>query len=175
MRARLATVAAVLLLAGCHSGGTAPAKRPFAAYRQCLEQHGVEPRRGRAASTTTSEAGGSTTSTPSTTSTTSTPGTTSPDPGAFAAARQACRKLRPAGGLRSGGIASDARTAFRRCLADRGVTLPTEPTSAGPPPAAPRGGMLAGLNRNDPTVAAALSACRPLLAPASTTSSTRGK
>jgi hypothetical protein len=35
--------------------------------------------------------------------------------------------------------------------------------------------MLAGLNRNDPAVAAALSACRPLLAPGSTTTSTRPK
>ena len=163
--------AAMLLLAGCHSGPS-PAKRPFAAYRQCLEQHGVQPRGRRSATSTTLAAGGAATTS-----------TTRPDPAAFAAARQACRKLRPAGGLRTGGIGSGPRAAFRRCMGDHGVTLPTEPPGSAPAPTAPtgkgatttaplspsRGGMLAGLNRNDPTVAAALSACRSLLDNASTT------
>jgi len=179
MRATLATAAAVLLLAGCHSGGTAATKRPFAAYRRCLEQHGVEPRRRRDTSTTatTAPAGEATTS------------TTRADPAAFAAARQACRNLRPAGGLRAGGIGSGPRTAFRKCMTDHGVTLPTFGAGAGAGPTGPgagqgpttttnelghRGGMLAGLNRNDPMVAAALSACRPLLnAGSSTTTTTR--
>jgi hypothetical protein len=181
-RAVLAMVSGVLVLAGgCHSGGTPAAKRPFAAYRACLEQHGVEPRRRRDTSTTTAPAAGETTTS-----------TTRPDPAAFAAARQACRKLRPAGGLRAGGIGAGARAAFRKCMTDHGVTLPAEapgaggaPATTGPggerttttsgPSSVPRGGMLAGLNRNDPTVAAALSACRPLLnaASSSTTTTTR--
>ena len=173
-------VAGFLLAAGCHSGGTPAAKRPFAAYRQCLEQHGVEPRRRRDTSTTL--AGGETTTS-----------TTRPDPAAFAAARQACRKLRPAGGLRAGGIGTGPRAAFRKCMTDHGVTLPPEDagpgagaatsttaaggkhttTTATTAPAAPRGGMLRGLNRNDPTVAAALSACRSLLETSSSTTTTR--
>lgn len=164
--AALATVA-VLLVAGCHPGGTPAAKRPFAAYRQCLQEHGVQPRRHRD-TTTTAPAG----------RVAPTSGTTAPDPAAFSAARQACRKLRPAGGLRGGGLDPNARAAFRRCMTDHGVTLPTEPPGSTPPgsaAAAARGGMLAGLNRNDPAVAAALAACRPLLASASTTTSTRRK
>jgi hypothetical protein len=171
----------VLLLAGgCHSGGTPAAKRPFAAYRACLEQHGVQPRRRRDTSTSAAPAAGETSTS-----------TTRPDPAAFAAARQACRKLRPAGGLRAGGIGPGARAAFRKCMTDHGVTLPAEPPGAGGAPpttgpggerttttsgpsSVPRGGMLAGLNRNDPAVAAALSACRPLLnAGSSTTTATR--
>jgi hypothetical protein len=170
-------LAALLVLAGCHSGGTPAAKRPFAAYRQCLEQHGVQPRHRRGTSTTAAPAAGESSTT-----------TTRPDPAAFAAARQACRKLRPAGGLRAGGFGSGTRAAFRKCMADHGVTLP-EPGGAGvgattgsSEPAGkgattttttesnePRGGMLRGLNRNDPTVAAALAACRPVLNGSSTT------
>ena len=155
-------LAGIVVLPGCHSGGNAgpsSSDRPFTAYRQCLEQHGVTPRRrGAAASTTT----------------TANPANVA----AFAAARKACRKLRPAGGLRGGGINSDARAAFRRCMTDHGVTLPA-PGAAGPGPGgtaatpAPRGGMLNGLDRNDPTVAQALTACRSLLGPPSTTTSTR--
>ena len=163
-------------LAACSGGGPPPSKRPFAAYRQCLEQHGVTPRRPRATGTTTATTGASAPTT----------GTTNrPDPAAFAAARRACRNLRPAGGLRGGGINSGVRAAFRRCMSDHGVTLPgpgpggagTGTSGTGPGTTAtinaPRGGMLNGLDRNDPTVAAALSACRSLLGSASTTTSTR--
>jgi len=168
----VAVLAGVLLLGGCHSG-TPAAKRPFAAYRQCLLDHGVQPRGRRRGTSSTSAA-------PEASATT----TTRPDPAAFAAARQACRKLRPAGGLRSGGFGAGTRAAFRKCMADHGVTLPTEPPSAtsGPPPTAgkgtttttgavapSRGGMLAGLNRNDPAVSSALSACRSLLRSSTTT------
>lgn len=159
-------------LAACSSGGgSAPSSsnRPFAAYRQCLEQHGVTPRHPAAGP-------GNSTST-----------TGPPDVAAFAAARQACGKLRPAGGLRGGGIASKARTAFQHCMASHGVTLPgpasrtsSTGTSTGTGPDAgaggtpPRGGMLAGLDRHDPTVAKALAACRSRLGtPATSTSTTR--
>lgn len=157
-------VVLAVLLPACRSGpspSTAP-NHPFAAYRQCLQQHGVTPR-GRGANR------GSTSST--------SPG----DAAAFAAARKACAKLRPAGGLRGGGIDAKARADFRRCMTDHGVTLPTRNTSettgttgTGTTEASvPRGGMLRGLDRNDPNVAKALAACRPLLVPSSTTSSTK--
>ncbi|HEY4410197.1 MAG TPA: hypothetical protein VGO87_09955 [Acidimicrobiia bacterium] len=164
-------LAGLSLLAGCHSG-TPAAKRPFAAYRQCLQDHGVQPRNRRRGTSSTTAAAEATTT------------TTRPDPAAFAAARQACRKLRPAGGLRTGGFGSGPRAAFRKCMTDHGVTLPTEPRSvtSGPPPTKgkettttagavepSRGGMLAGLNRNDPAVRSALEACRPLLSASSTT------
>jgi hypothetical protein len=151
-------VASTFVLASCRSGaGPAPAasRHRFAAYRQCLEQHGV----------------------------------TRPPPGAdrrsispanaaaFAAARKACRSLRPAGGLRDGAIDSNARAAFRKCMTDHGVTLPA-PSAAGPGPgasSAARGGILNGLDRNDPAVAKALTSCRSLLVRPSTSTSTRPK
>jgi hypothetical protein len=165
-------LAGVLALAGCHSG-TPAAKRPFAAYRQCLQEHGVQPRGRRGNSSTTV----------ATVATDASTTTTRPDPAAFAAARQACRKLRPAGGLRTGGIGTGPRAAFRKCMGDHGVTLPTEPRGPAPAPssstgkgatttgpvAPSRGGMLAGLNRNDPAVSSALSACRSLLETTTTT------
>ena len=157
-------LAGIVVLPGCHSGGNAgpsSSDRPFTAYRQCLEQHGVTPRRrGAAASTTT----------------TANPANVA----AFAAARKACRKLRPAGGLRGGGFKSSTRAAFRKCMTDHGVALHIPPTAAsgktttsGTGAAVPRGGMLNGLDRNDPTVAKALTACRPLLVASSTTTTTK--
>jgi hypothetical protein len=164
-----------LALAGC-SGGPPASKRPFAAYRQCLQQHGVKPRRGRGATSSTEAGSGATTS-------------TTVDPAAFAAARQACRGLRPAGGLRGGGINSGARSAFRKCMADHGVTLPTfGPGGAGGPGTSGgagsgstttenalggRGGMLRGLDRHDPNVAAALRSCRSFLGTGSSTTTTK--
>jgi hypothetical protein len=156
-RARLSALIVVgsLLLVACRSGAgpSGASSRPFAAYRQCLERHGV---------------------------TRPVPGATrgSVDPAnraAFAAARHACASLRPAGGLRGGGIGSKPRSAFRKCMMDHGVTLPapgapvagTGTTSAAP---VPRGGMLNGLDRNDPAVAKALTACRSLLVPRTSTS-----
>ena len=150
-------VAGTIVLAACSSGGgPASSSRPFAAYRQCLEQHGVTPRAPGATRGSTNPANGA----------------------AFAAARQACRKLRPAGGLRGGGINSNARAAFRRCMMDHGVTLPA-PAASGTGPGTtsaapvPRGGMLKGLDRNDPAVAKALASCRSLLVSPPTSASTR--
>jgi len=160
MRSRLGLPVAVLaaLLAvsigGCRSGGgssAAPAHR-FAAYRQCLEQHGVTPHRRFDQGTTSS---------------------TDPASGAaFVAARQACAKLRPTGGLRTGSLSTHRRGAFRQCLKSHGVNLPTTTTAKGgaAAPQGGRGGMLANLDRNDPTVAAALQACRSqLVTPATPT------
>ena len=147
-----------LTLGACRSGtGSTPeaAGRRFAAYRQCLEDHGATPRaRG------TDPVTGNTA-----------------DAATFGAARRACRGLRPAGGLRGGGIDAGPRAAFRRCMADHGVTLPTAGLPAtGPGPKASggvaRGGMLNGLDRNDPVVAKALESCRSLLVAPSTSSTT---
>jgi len=160
-RTRLPVLGLAVLLAvalgGCRSGntGAAPPHR-FAAYRQCLEQHGVTPHRRIDQGTTSS---------------------TDPASAAkFVAARQACAKFRPAGGLRSTGLSTHRRGAFRQCLKDHGVALPTTTTSAkgtGNSSSGGRGGMLAGLDRNDPTVAAALRACRSQLVSPSTSTSTR--
>ena len=159
----LIVVVGTVALTACRSGGgsstsnsTANSKQTFAAYRQCLLQHGVTRR---------------------------TPGQTR-DPAqasAFSAARTACRKLRPAGGLRSGGFNSGTRQAFRKCMTDHGITLPhfgagsstTASTAAGA--SAPRGGMLAGLDRNDPNVRQALAACRALLIPSTTSTTAKRK
>ncbi|HZQ76386.1 MAG TPA: hypothetical protein VFE55_03585 [Acidimicrobiia bacterium] len=163
-RAGVLVVAGALLLAACHSGGsssssnsTANSKQEFTAYRQCLLQHGVTRR---------------------------TPGSTR-DPaqsGTFSAARKACRKLRPAGGLRGGGFDAGTRVAFRKCMTDHGVALPnfgaaagSSTTAASGAAPAPRGGMLAGLDRNDPNVRSALAACRSLLLPKTTTTTAKPK
>jgi hypothetical protein len=158
MRSRfgIPVVLLAVLLGGCRSGGgPAPSAHRFAAYRQCLEQHGVTAHRLIDQGTTSS--------------------TDPASAAAFVAARQACAKLRPAGGLRSSGLSTHRRGAFRRCLKDHGVTLPTTATTGAEGTAAPspggRGGMLAGLDRNDPSVAAALQACRSqLVSPATSTS-----
>jgi hypothetical protein len=155
MRSRLGLAAIVpavlltLLLAGCRSGGTSASDHPFAAYRKCLQDHGVTPHRRIDQGTT-----------PSTDPTTA---------ASFTAARQACAKVRPKGGLRGGQLSGQRRGAFRRCLQDHGVTLPTTTTGTGPPSSGARGGMLANINRNDPTVAAALKACRSQLVPPTST------
>jgi len=160
-RIRIPVVIPALVLAvvvgGCRSGGgQATPTHPFAAYRQCLEQHGVTPHRRVDQGTTSS--------------------TDPASAAAFVAARQACAHLRPAGGLRSGGLSTHRRGAFRRCLKDHGITLPTTTTGAkGTTPESPggRGGMLAGLDRNDPKVAAALGACRSQVVSPATSTSTR--
>jgi len=155
MRSRLGLSIVVLaaVLGGCRSGGGgSPSGHPFAAYRKCLEEHGVTPHRRIDLGTTSS---------------------TDPATAAsFTAARQACGKLRPKGGLRGGELSGQRRHAFRRCLQDHGVTLPTTTTLTGSPEG-PRGGMLANVDRNDPAVAAALRACRAQLIPTARTTSTR--
>jgi hypothetical protein len=81
-------------------------------------------------------------------------------------ARQACAKLRPAGGFGGGRFAA-AFQAFRTCMASHGVTIPaTRPTAPPSPPAsgAPRADrFLNGLNPDNPKVAVALKACQSKL------------
>jgi len=126
----------------------------FQAYRDCLSQHGVTlPTRptnqsgdSNASGSTRSGRGGGggfngQFSAP--------PGV---DQATFDAAQQACASLRPAGG--PGGRGGAAGAAYRSCLADHGVTVPST-SSGGPPPS---------IDRNDPNFAAANQTCRALLA-----------
>jgi hypothetical protein len=182
-RVRLATLggmlAAGLVLAACgggstHSAGasvapttttTVPGGRggaAFAAFTSCMSSHGISlPSRAR---TGPSGSGGTPPST--------TPGGTRPrggggfgfgggnfadrfntppagvDPTKYAAALTACRSKLPT--APAGGTNNSAFQAYRSCLSDHGVTLPAT-------------GRLGSINRNDPKVKAALTACRALL------------
>ncbi|HEY2833693.1 MAG TPA: hypothetical protein VGJ14_14785 [Sporichthyaceae bacterium] len=160
-RGTVALVAAVaMLVAGCGGGGgghsaAAPAaashptatKASFAEYRQCLAAHGI----ARATERPTARP---------------TPGLRRQlDPAqvqAFQAARQACQADRPAGGFRAGMFSHHQRSGIRECMKDHGITLPRPPMhpTAGPTPTEDRGGMFADLNRHDPAVQKALTACR---------------
>lgn len=82
------------------------------------------------------------------------------------AAMQACVSVRPTGGFGfGGGRGGTALVAFRNCMTQQGVTVPTaRPTSF--PTARPTNNAvryLGGLDPNDPKVAAALKVCSPLL------------
>lgn len=155
-------VLAAVLLAGCASGATAAkvaAASPtssatgFAAYADCLRQHGVTlPSRSPGAvrpSGTANRGGGF-------------GGNFAQNPQMQAAA-QACAALRPAGGAFGGGRGGTALAAFRTCMTQQGVTLPTTRPTA-PPTSTPSGARyLGGLDPADPKVAAALKVCSPLL------------
>jgi hypothetical protein len=168
---------ALLALASCggssHSANATPATTTptttaggrgggFAALRTCLQNHGItlatQPRRGGPPSTTPGETrpsgggffgggggGGGRGLTPP-------PGVSESK---FQAAIDACRSSLPNGGNR---LNSSAFAAYRSCLSDHGVTLPTAgstpATGSTPPPT---------INRNDPKVAAAMKACAALL------------
>jgi hypothetical protein len=150
------------LLAGCGSGSSvkitgAPS---LAAYRSCLEEHGV---------TYPTES-----PTPGAARPTRDPATVS----AFKKARKTCAALRPPGALRPSGLHEATREHFAQCMARHGVPLPEPSEPATPPPGdlqpsdsptAPRGGILTGLDRNDPNTKAALTACRSLLVVPQTT------
>ena len=84
------------------------------------------------------------------------------DQAKYDAARQACQDKLPQGGFGGGDSAArSARQAYRRCLADHGVQVPTTVTNnQGPPPT---------INRDDPAFAAADQVCRPLLPTTTTT------
>ena len=157
--------AALLLIAGCGQGksaaaaATAPSpsssgRSSITAYLTCLRQHGVNvPAARRAVRPTARPSGGF--SSPSS---------------AMLKARQACAKLRPAGGFGfgGGGRFAAAFQAFRTCMASHGETIPTTRPTAPPasPPAsgAPRADrFLNGLNPANPKVAAALKACQSRL------------
>jgi hypothetical protein len=143
----------------------------FAAYTDCLAKHGVTLPTGRpagAARPTGSRVPGSGFGGGGFGGLNATSGPT-------AAAVKACAALRPTGGFGGGGANSSAiasqLTAYRACLSDHGVTLPTAaPRSSGAPAAgasaAPgrRAGLggIGALNTADPKVAAAVKACAPL-------------
>lgn len=163
--ARTGAVGLVVLIAltGCGSTTTtqvtgAPS---LAAYRTCLQEHGD-----------TSRIAVSATGEPS-------PSAKPVSASTVRSARKACAALRPPGlALHPGGFRPSSRKRFEDCMAAHGVPLP-KPTvspapipsesspapipSESPEPDAPRGGMLSGLDRNDPKTAAALDACRGVL------------
>lgn len=153
--------AALLLIAGCGQAKSAAATAPsspssarssMTAYLTCLRQHGVNVPTTRPTARPTARPSG---------------GFGSPS-SAMLKARQACAKLRPAGGFGFGGGGFTAAfQAFRTCMVSHGVTIPTtRPTAPPSPPAsgAPRAfRFLNGLNRSDPKVAAALKACQSKL------------
>jgi hypothetical protein len=151
--------AALLLIAGCGQAKSAAATTPsspssartsITAYLTCLRQHGVNVPTARPTVRPTARPSG---------------GFGSPS-SAMLKARQACAKLRPAGGFGGGRFAA-AFQAFRTCMASHGVTIPaTRPTAPPSPPAsgAPRADrFLNGLNPGNPKVAAALKACQSKL------------
>jgi hypothetical protein len=137
------------------NGSSAPSSSSsgaLQAYRDCMSQHGVTlpaRNRGQSAGSSSSDASGSDQGGPGGGGF---GGQFSLPPGVdqatFDAAQQACASLRPTGGR--GGAAS---AAYRSCLADHGVTVPST-SSGGPPPS---------IDRNDPNFAAASQACRALL------------
>jgi hypothetical protein len=158
--------AALLLIAGCgqakSSAATAPsssspARSSITAYLTCLRQHGVNVPATRPTAPPTARP----TARPS-------GGFGSPS-AAMQKARQACAKLRPAGGFGfGGGRFGAAFQAFRTCMASHGETIPT--TRPSPPPASPPASgtpradrFLNGLNPNNPKVASALKACQSKL------------
>ena len=127
----------------------------FQAYRDCLSQHGVTlPTRPQNQSGDSNSSGSDRSgrgggggggfngqfSLP--------PGV---DQATFDAAQQACASLRPAGG--QGGRGGAAGAAYRSCLADHGVTVPST-SSGGPPPS---------IDRTAPNFAAANDVCKALL------------
>jgi hypothetical protein len=155
--------AALLLIAGCGQAKSAAATAPsspssarssMTAYLTCLRQHGVNVPTARPTVRPTARPSG---------------GFGSPS-SAMLKARQACAKLRPAGGF-GGGRFTAAFQAFRTCMTSHGVTIPaTRPTAPPSPPASPPASgaprafrFLNGLNPNNAKVAAALKACQSKL------------
>jgi hypothetical protein len=160
----LASAAALLFTAACgsssdktSSASSASAGPGMAAFTDCLRQHGVTIPTSRPTARPSGNASGR------------------PGGGFFGGdgadrqALQACRSLAP---RRPGrGVAMQALQAYRSCLSDHGVKLPTPAPGAARTPGAPRtpgmrrspGAGMFGLNTADPKVAKAVKTCRPLL------------
>lgn len=159
------------LLAACgSSGGGTDSASPsgsdggFAAYRQCLSEHGVtlpsggpgQPGERPSGMPTDLPAGGAPSGVPSGMPSGG-PGGGGPggvlpsgvDASAFAVAQEACASVRPSGGPGRGlgGIDQSALAAYRSCLSDHGVTL---------------AGRIDQLSTSDPKTAAAMATCAPL-------------
>jgi hypothetical protein len=140
-----AVLAALLLSAACgSSGGGAAAPSPsstargFAAYAACLRQHGVN--------------------VPTAFPTARPSGRPRFFGGANAGARRACQPLAPQ--RRRQGL--QELQAYRSCLADHGVTLPSPSRSPGVR-RSPGAGRFGRLDTADPKVAKAVKICHPLL------------
>ena len=148
----LASVAALLFSAACGSSGGKASATPsgtsgsggFAAYAGCLRKHGVNIPTARPSGRPSRRPGG----------------------GFFGGGNQramrACRSLAP---QRQGGGMQEMQ-AFRRCLSDHGVRLPTPAPGAVRSPGvrrSPGAGRFGGFNTADPKVAKAMKTCRPLL------------
>jgi len=171
-----AGIAAVGLIAGCSSGGSAnvaatstasSGSAAYSAYTQCLSQHGVTLPSGGAFGGRRSHSPGAG----------FTPGAGRSGGygggyggGAFAsanpslsAAMQACSSLRPTGAAGFGG-GSTRLTAFRNCMTQQGEAVPTtRPTAVPTAVATGEARYLNGLNPSDPKVAAALAVCKALI------------
>jgi hypothetical protein len=139
----------------------------FAAYQQCLSEHGVTlPSRGagdgqqgqpgqpgeQPSGLPTDRPSGAPSGMPSGGPGGGVPGGVLPsgvDASAFASANEACASLRPSGGPGGGAGAVDqsALAAYKSCLTDHGVTVT---------------GRLDQLSTTDPKTAAALATCAPL-------------
>jgi hypothetical protein len=173
-----AAVAGVLAACGGSGGsGTTPAAASTptatastsrnAAYLDCLRQHGAD----------------IPTSFPSRTRPTDRPSGVRPSGGfggaggggffgqsqspQMQAAVQACASVRPTGGFGGfGGRGGTQLAAFRNCMTQQGVTIPTTRPTAFPTATSSADRVaryLGGLDPNDPKVAAALKICSPLL------------
>ncbi len=182
-----AVAIAVASVAGCGGGsssgaavaagtsataGTTGGPNGFAAYAACLKKNGVTLPTGR-------PGGGFGGSRPSGGARPSGRpgggfGGLNATSGPMAAAAKACASLRPTGGFGGGANSAAIQSqllAYRSCLSDHGVTLPTQAARPTGTPAAGatgtpgrRGGFggLGALNTDDPKVAAAVKACAPL-------------
>lgn len=162
----LASAATLLLSAGCGSSGggtasaapsgSASASGGFAAYAACLRQHGVNIPTARPAARPSGRPSGG---------------------GLFGggANRQALQACGSPARRRGGGFGARGMQelqAFRSCLSDHGVTLPTPSPGMRPPDArrspgarrTPGGGGFPGrFDTSDPKVTKALRTCHPLL------------
>jgi hypothetical protein len=172
--AALAAPAMALVLAlslgGCgrHHSAQAPSVVPssqpstraasFDAYRECLSDHGVAMPTERPRERPTEGPAPR-------------PSEDSEQAQAFRAARQACESLRPPGGLRAGGFHHDVTHRFWECMRRHGVEQPRQEQPGTPPPGdgptpepdSGRGGVLAGLDLNDPAVHKAVADCGSIL------------
>jgi hypothetical protein len=154
-----ATSAAVSPAAGSSSaGGRGGGTNGFAAFTTCLKQHGVtiptRPPGGTRPSGAPRTRGGG-----------GFGGGAFATSGPAAAAAKACASLRPTGGF--GGVQGNAQlqselAAYRTCLSDHGVVLPTPAAPASGAPRRNGFGGLGALSTADPKTAAALKACAPL-------------
>ena len=150
--------------AGSSTPGAEPAA--FAAYQQCLEEHGVPPGPGFGR-------GGFGSQTPTPTPEGATPEPTI-DPAVLDAARSACASLLPPGGFGGTQTPEDqaqraqAIADFVACMGAHGVAVSTPDPGVTATPDGGFGdrgirGLLGNLDTNDPTVAAAIDACRSTL------------